>query len=44
MEKLKFLGRTIVKEKCTQEKVKSRLTSGNACHSSVQNFLSYRLL
>jgi hypothetical protein len=41
--KLKYLG-TLTDQNCMQEKIKSRLNSGNACYHSVQSLLSSRLL
>ena len=44
MEQLKYLGTTKQKKTHIQEKIKSRLKSGNACYHSVQNLLSSSLL
>jgi hypothetical protein len=38
------LGPTITNQNLIQEEIKRRLNSGNACHHSVQNLLSSRLL
>jgi hypothetical protein len=40
----KYLGTTVTNQNLIQEKIKRRLNSGNACHRSVQNLLSSRLL
>jgi hypothetical protein len=40
----KYLGTTIRNQNFTQEEVKRRLNSGNACYHSVQNLLSSCLL
>jgi hypothetical protein len=42
--KLNYLGTTLTDRNCTQEEIKSRLNSGNACYHSVQSLLSSRLL
>jgi hypothetical protein len=42
--KFKHLGTTLTDQNCTQEGIKSRLNSGNACYHSVQSPLSSRLL
>ena len=44
VEELKYLGKTLTNQKCIQEKINSRLKSGNACCHSVQNLLSSSLL
>jgi len=44
VEEFKYLGRTLTNENSSQEEIKSRLKSGNACYYSVQNLLSSRLL
>ena len=44
MEEFKYLGTTLTNQNSIQEKIQSRLKSGNACHHSVQNLLSSRLL
>jgi hypothetical protein len=41
---LKYLGPTLTDQNCMQEKIKSRLNSGNAFYHSVQSLLSSRLL
>jgi hypothetical protein len=41
---LKYLGTTVINPNLIQEEIKRRLNSGNACHHSVQNFLSSLLL
>jgi hypothetical protein len=38
------LGTTITNQNLSQEEIKRRLNSGNACYHSVQNLLSSRLL
>ena len=43
-EEFKYLGTTITHQNSIQEEIKSRLKLGNACHHSVQNLLSSRLL
>jgi len=40
MEEFKYLGTNLTNQKSTQEEIKSRLNSGNACFLSVQNLLS----
>jgi hypothetical protein len=40
----KYLEKTVTDQNLIQEKIKSRLNSGNACYHSVQNILSSRLL
>jgi hypothetical protein len=40
----RYLGTTITNENLSQEEIKRRLNSGNACYHSVQNLLSSRLL
>ena len=44
VEEFKYLGTTLTNQNATQEEIKSRLRSGNACYRSVQNLLSSRLL
>jgi hypothetical protein len=41
---LQRTSRTAVNQNLTQEEIKNRLSSGNACYHSVQNLLSSRLL
>jgi hypothetical protein len=42
--KFKYLGTTLTDQNCTQEEIKSRKHSGNACYHSVQSLLSSGLL
>jgi hypothetical protein len=44
LSQLKNLGTTVTNQNFTQEEIKRRLKSGNACYHSVQNLLSSRLL
>jgi hypothetical protein len=44
VEGFKYLGTTQTNRNSTQEEIKSRLKSGNACCHSVQNLLSSTLL
>jgi hypothetical protein len=44
VEEFKYLGTTLTYKNSIQEEIKSRLKLGNACHHSVQNVLSSRLL
>jgi hypothetical protein len=44
MSKFKYLGTTVTNQNWTQERIKRRLNSDNACYHSVQNLLSSRLL
>jgi hypothetical protein len=44
VSQFKYLGTTVTNQNLIQEKIKKRLNSGNACHHSVQNLLSSRLL
>ena len=44
VEEFKYLGTTLTNQNSSQEEIKSRLKSGNACYHSVQNLLSYSLL
>ena len=44
MEEFKYLGTTLTYQNYIEEEIKSKLRSGNACHHSVQNLLSSRLL
>jgi hypothetical protein len=39
-----YLGTTLTDQNCVDERIKSRLNSGNACYHSVQSLLSSRLL
>jgi len=40
VEEFKYLGTTLTDQNSTQEEIKSRMESGNACCHSVQNLLS----
>jgi hypothetical protein len=40
----RYLGMTITNQSLILEGIKRRLTTGNACYHSVQNFLSAHLL
>jgi len=44
LEKLKYLGTTLINQNSIEEEIKSRVKSGNACYHSVQNLLSTSLL
>jgi hypothetical protein len=44
VEKFKYFGTTLTDQNCTQEEIKSRINSRNACYHSVQSLLSPRLL
>jgi len=44
VEGFKYLGTTLTNQDSIAEDSKSKLKSGNACHHSVQNLLSSRLL
>jgi len=44
VEEFKYLETTLTDQNSIQEKIKSRLKSGNACYHSVQNLLSSGLL
>ena len=44
VEEFKYFGTTLMDQNCTQEEIKSRLKSENACCHLVQNLLSYSLL
>jgi len=44
VEEFKYLATTLTKQNSIQEKIKSRLKSGNACYHLVQNLLSSSLL
>jgi hypothetical protein len=39
-----YLGTTITNQNLSQEEIKRRLNSGNACYQTVQNILSSHLL
>ena len=43
-EEFEYLGTTLTNQNSIQEKIKSRLKSGNACYHLVQNLLSSSLL
>jgi hypothetical protein len=42
-EQFRYLGMTVSNQNLIQEGIKSRLNSGNGCHHSVLNLLSYLL-
>jgi hypothetical protein len=44
VSQFKYLGTTVSNQNLTQEEIKRRLNSGNACYHSVQNLLSSCLL
>jgi hypothetical protein len=44
VSQFKYLGTKVTNQNFIQEEIKRRLNSGNACHHSVQNLLSSRLL
>jgi hypothetical protein len=44
VRELKYLGTTLTNQNSILEEIKNRLKSGNACHHSVQNLLSFVLL
>jgi len=44
VEEFKYLGTTLTNQYSIREEIKNRLKLGNACHYSVQNLLSSRLL
>jgi hypothetical protein len=44
MEQFKYLGTTLTNQNSIQEKIKSRLQSGNVCYHSVHNLLCSSLL
>ena len=44
VEEFKYLGKTLTNPNSILEEMKSRMRSGSACHHSVQNLLSSRLL
>ena len=43
MEEFKYLGTTLTNRNSSQEEIKSRLKSGNACYHSVHNLFNYSL-
>jgi hypothetical protein len=43
VSQFKYLGTTVINQNLIQEEIKRRLSSGNACHHSVQSLLSSRL-
>ena len=44
VDEFKYLGTTLTNQNSTQEEIKNRLKSGNACYNSVQNLLSSSLV
>jgi len=44
VEEFKYLGTALINHNSTEEKIKSRLKSGNVCYLSLQNLLSSSLL
>jgi hypothetical protein len=44
VSQFKYLGTTVTNQNLTEEEIKRRLNSGNACYHSVQSLLSSRLL
>ena len=44
VEEFKYLRTNLTNQNSIQEKIKSRLKSGNSCYHSVQNLLSSSLL
>ena len=44
VEEFKYLGTTLAHQNSTQEEIKSRLKSRNACYRLVQNIMSFSLL
>jgi hypothetical protein len=44
LSQLKYLGTTVTNQDLIQEKITTKLNSGNACCHSAQNLLSSRLL
>jgi hypothetical protein len=44
VSQFKYLGTTVTNQNFTQEEIKRRLDSGNACYYPVQNLLSTHLL
>jgi len=44
VEEFKYLGKTLTNQNFIPKEIKSRLRPGNACHHSMKNLLSSRLL
>jgi hypothetical protein len=44
VSQFKYLGTTVTNQNLTEEEIKGRSNSGNACYHSVQNVWSFRLL
>jgi len=44
VKQVKYMGTTFTYQNSIQEKIRSRLKSGNACYHFMQNFLSSSLL
>jgi hypothetical protein len=44
VEQFKYLGTTLINQNSSQEEIKSRLKSGDACYHSLQNLLPSSLL
>ena len=44
VEEFIYLATSLTNQNCIQEKIKSRLESGNVCYHSVRNLLSSSLL
>jgi len=44
VKEFKYLGTTLANQNSTQEEIKNRLRTGNACYHLVQNLLSSSLL
>ena len=44
VEELRYFGTTLTYQNSTQEEIKRRMKSGNACYHAVQNLLSSSLL
>jgi hypothetical protein len=44
LARFKYLEKSLTDQNCIQEKIKSRLNSGNACYLSVQTLYVSRLL
>jgi hypothetical protein len=44
LERFRCLEKSLTDQNCIQEKIKSRLNSGNACYHSVQTLYVSRLL